>query len=63
MMQQPELPTSIEVNFDGIPDDLKNFDAWVVWRFENVEGDMKKPPFNPRTGKRASVVSGLRRKF
>lgn len=56
-MQQPELPNSIEVNFDGIPDDLKNFDAWVVWRFENVEGDMKKPPFNPRTGKRASVVS------
>jgi len=54
---QFDIPKALEVNFEGIPDELKAFSLWVVWKFEQVERDWKKPPFTPKTGKRASVVS------
>lgn len=36
-----------------IPDTMKKFDNWVVWRKEG-EGHYKKVPYDPRTGRRAN---------
>lgn len=46
---------ALKVDFDNIPDELKGDNQFVDWIYEEVEGDLKKPPFDPKTGKRASV--------
>lgn len=56
MQPQPELPTPLEVNFDNIPQELQHLAQWVVWRYAVIDQETKKPPFSPRTGKRASVA-------
>ena len=50
----PRIPESLEVNFDSIPTELQGY-PFVCWKYEVVDGDVKKPPFNPKTGKRANV--------
>lgn len=42
----------LEPNFDRIPAELRNKDAWVVWRLEAT----KKAPFDPSTGKRVDIT-------
>lgn len=42
---------------DNIPQEMRNFPQWVVWRYEDT--DSKKPtkvPYSPRTGTLASVT-------
>ena len=51
----PIIPEALSINFDEIPDELQAY-PFVFWRYEIVEKYVKKPPFNPRTGKRASVA-------
>ena len=46
---------ALKVDFDNIPDELKEHNQFVDWIYEEVEGDLKKPPFDPKTGRRASV--------
>jgi putative DNA primase/helicase len=52
---QPERPTPLEVRFEHIPDALQQYPQWVVWKYARVDGDVKKPPYSPRTGRLASV--------
>ncbi len=49
-------PTPLEVNFAGIPEVLQEHQQWVVWKYQHVEDEIKKPPFTPQTGRRASVT-------
>lgn len=43
---------------NNIPDEMKAFDQWIVWRFENVNSRSKptKVPYSPRYGTKASVT-------
>src|SRR5438105_4168696 len=54
--EERALPTPLEVRFDTIPETLKERPQWVVWNYQMVEDDIKKPPFSPRTGKQAKVT-------
>ncbi len=51
----PQIPEALAVNFDKIPPELQLYPA-VVWKYQIIDGDVKKPPYNPRTGRRASVA-------
>lgn len=44
------------MNFDNIPDELKQRIQWCTWRYEIAEGDTKptKVPYNPKTGAKMS---------
>ncbi len=53
--EELKIPQALEVNFDGIPSELQRYPC-VLWKYEVVDGDVKKPPYNPKTGKRASVA-------
>ena len=45
------------MTFNNIPLEVRSFPQWVVWRLEeSVEGKPTKLPYNPRTGKFASVT-------
>ncbi len=46
---------ALKVDFDNIPDELKEGSQFVNWNYELVEEDLKKPPFDPKTGRGASV--------
>lgn len=46
---------ALQVDFDNIPDELKEGSQFVNWIYELIEEDLKKPPFDPKTGRRASV--------
>jgi len=48
-------PEPLSVNFDSIPKRLRAYPHFVVWQYELVDDELKKPPFDPKTGKRASV--------
>lgn len=54
-----DLPIPLAVSFEHIPEQLQEHAQWVVWRYEVIASDsdreIKKPPFSPTTGKRASV--------
>src|SRR5947209_14606003 len=56
-------PQALAVRPESIPEDLKQWPAWVVWRFvaeidpETGEVDWDKPPFNTRTGGLASSTN------
>jgi putative DNA primase/helicase len=45
----------LPVDFDAIPQWLKDLHRWVDWIYEEINGQLKKPPFNPNTGARADV--------
>lgn len=58
---EQEQPHALEVQFDHIPTHLQQYPQWVVWRYfvtKDTDGTRvtKKPPFSPKTGKRASVT-------
>lgn len=57
LTQELMIPPPLEVNFAAIPEVLKARSQWVVWTYRMQEGEIKKPPFSPRTGKLASVTS------
>ncbi len=48
-------PKALPPNFDAIPEALKQWDHWVVWRYEFVKGRWTKPPYNPLTGEFAKT--------
>lgn len=46
------------MQFDRIPSEMREYNQWVCWRFEDRGGDKPtKVPVNPRTGYPASVTS------
>ena len=45
----------MQFNLDAVPDDLKRWRQWVVWRFVQRGEKRTKPPFCPTTGRLASV--------
>ncbi len=49
------IPEPLPVNFAGIPERLRGYPHFVVWQYELVDDELKKPPYDPKTGKRASV--------
>ena len=53
--QELRIPSPLEVNFAAIPEVLKARSQWVVWTYRMQEGEIKKPPLSPKTGKLASV--------
>lgn len=48
-------PKGIRVRVNLIPDELKVFDQWVNWTYEQKKGRWAKPPINPTTGREAKV--------
>ncbi|APC08286.1 AAA family ATPase [Neomoorella thermoacetica] len=44
-----------KVNKSNIPNELKALQQWVVWRYEERDGKPTKPPYDPQTGRHASV--------
>jgi putative DNA primase/helicase len=53
--QEEALPTPLEVNFASIPEQLRFYPHFVVWNYATIDEEIKKPPLDPKTGKRASV--------
>jgi primase-polymerase (primpol)-like protein len=49
------LPEPLPVHFDSIPEQLQSYLHFVVWNYATRDEEIKKPPFDPKTGKRASV--------
>src|SRR5438046_1687384 len=41
---------------EGFLEQLQPFAQFVVWRHEEIEGKAKKPPYNPRTHRYASMT-------
>ena len=54
-IEVPKIPEALPVNFDGIPPELQRYPC-VCWKYEIVDDYVKKPPFDPKNGKRASVA-------
>jgi putative DNA primase/helicase len=50
-----EAPQPLEVNFAALPQQLQTQPHWVVWNYRLIDGEYKKPPCDPRTGRLASV--------
>ena len=42
------------INIENTPQELRDRPSWVTWRSMEEGGRMVKPPFNPRTGRKAS---------
>lgn len=49
-------PETLPPRPENIPEELKALPQWVVWRwvFDAARGEWTKPPFDPKTGRRAS---------
>lgn len=46
----------LAVHFTAIPESLQEIPQWVVWKYsQDREGNLKKPPFSPINGRRASI--------
>jgi putative DNA primase/helicase len=45
----------MEIQIENIPQELKDHDQWVVWKWEKTKnGKRTKPPYDAKTGKNAS---------
>ena len=44
----------MEIQIENIPQELKDRDQYVVWKWEERDGKATKPPYDAKTGKRAS---------
>lgn len=44
----------MNIEFEKIPQEKKDRPQWVVWKWEERDGKPTKPPYDPKTGKRAS---------
>jgi primase-polymerase (primpol)-like protein len=53
--EENRQPEALPVHFTGLPEQLQAVPQWVVWKYANVDGEWKKLPFSPVTGKHASV--------
>lgn len=42
------------MQIENIPKELIEHDQWVAWKYEERNGKVTKPPYDPKTGKRAS---------
>jgi putative DNA primase/helicase len=47
----------LSVQLEGIPNELKTYRAWVLWRFEKRGKDVTKVPYAPHGGKADSTDS------
>ena len=50
----------IEYTFDAFPSELKDYNQYVCWEYEDNPSDPdnpKKPPLNPKTGRKASTTN------
>ena len=58
MTAEQSKATGKSVKLSGIPDELKGYPQWVVWRYEQYKGDKKprKVPYSPVTGKRVKTT-------
>ena len=45
--------------FNSVPQALKDLDQWICWKYEQRDGKPTKPPYNARTGRRASSTDNL----
>lgn len=54
-MDQMRLPEPLPVQFANIPALIQEYPNWVVWRYAIIDGEVKKPPYNPVTGRLASI--------
>jgi primase-polymerase (primpol)-like protein len=52
---EERAPEALPVNFETMPEQLQGVHNWVVWNYANIDGEWKKPPFHPVTGRHASV--------
>lgn len=52
---KPSPKEPLAVQFDVIPEELRALNTWVVWNYAVEDGDFKKPPYNPKNGRKASV--------
>ena len=46
----------VKPSFDSIPANMREITNWVVWRYEEADkpgGKLRKPPFDPKTGRMA----------
>lgn len=55
MNEQIGMPEPLPVHFEHIPKRLQEISQWVFWKYATIDGEVKKPPFSPKTGKPASV--------
>ena len=54
MTTKPTRPDMhVDVDPDGIPDELRQLHHWVSWRYEWRKGKLTKIPTNARTGQNA----------
>jgi len=51
------IPEPLPVHFANIPERLRPFDHWVVWQYAVIDSEVKKPPVDPKSGRRASVAN------
>jgi hypothetical protein len=54
--KQTAMEATISVRADAIPESLKARDTWLVWRYEEHDGRIRKMPYDPKTGRAASVT-------
>src|SRR5262245_27542656 len=52
-----EKPAALPVLPGNIPAELKERPQWALWRYARVKGKWTKPPFNARTGGKASSTN------
>jgi len=55
---RPPRPTPLQVNYVGIPDDLKERDSWLLWRYQydSDRAEWTKVPVNPHNGNYGSAT-------
>ncbi len=51
---QDSLPQPLVVLPDSIPEELKTYRAWVLWKLARVGDNWTKHPYDVRTGRKAS---------
>ena len=44
----------MKIKINNIPQEMKDRDHWVVWKWETRNGKKTKPPYDPKTSRRAS---------
>ncbi len=51
------IPEPLPVHFDNIPERLRGYQHFVVWQYAVIDSELKKPPVDPKTGRRASIAN------
>ena len=53
-LEKAQIET-LGVHPENAPYPLREDKCWVVWKWQIIDGELKKPPYNPETGRMASV--------